>query len=135
VPSATNYDFQAVTATSDPTATDFDLDGDNETDYFVTWVIPFSDTVSALSGQSIPGVTQNTALRYVVGSSNQVNALNQDLGGPNGGTTSTLTWSQLGAFSSPYSGSGIPIPEPDTAWLLALGLMLLAARARQQRSA
>jgi hypothetical protein len=131
-PSATNYDFQPVTATSDPTATSFDLDGDG-TDYFVTWVIPFSDVISALAGQSITGVTQNSVFRYVVGSSNQVNALNQDLGGPNGGTTSGLTWGQLGGISNPYSGSGTPIPEPDTATLLTLGLVLLAAAARQRR--
>jgi hypothetical protein len=130
--SAANYDFQAVTATSDPTATSFDLDADGDTDHFLTWVIPFSDIVSALAGQSINGITQDSTLRYVVGSSNQPNALNQDLGGPNGGTSSGLTWGELGGISHPYSASGTLIPEPGTAVLLALGLGLLAARARRR---
>ncbi len=133
--SASNYDFRAVTLTIDPTATSFDIDGDGDTDFFLSWVIPFADVVAALAGQPSPIViNQNSTLRYVVGSSTQPNALNQDLGGPNGGTNSTLSWDAIGAFSNPLSAGGSPIltPEPDSLSLLALGLLVLAAWRRRK---
>lgn len=133
--SASNYDFQAVTATIDPTATSFDLDADGDTDFFLTWVIPFADIASALANQPFAIlIDQNSALRYVVGSSTQPNALNQDLGGPNGGTTSTSSWGAIGAFSNPISATGSPIPEPNSLVLVALGLLVLAARRRPMRN-
>jgi hypothetical protein len=130
--SATNFHFGAVNATIDPTATSFDLDADGSTDYFVSFVIPFADVVSALAAQGINGFDDGDAMRFVIGSSTQPNALNQDLGGPAGGTTSTQTWSQLGAFSNTLTPSGgfTPIPEPGTASFVALGLVALAIRMR-----
>ena len=122
--SVSNYDFDDVDATIDPTATTFDIDADGDTDQFLTWVIPFGDLVAALSGQGISGFDDGSAMRFVLGSSTQPNALNQDLGGPNGGTSSTSTWSTLGAFSNFGSAAGgfAPIPEPNTATLVSLGL-------------
>jgi hypothetical protein len=128
--SVSNYSFLPVNATIDPPATSFDLDADGDTDYFLTWVIPFANVVSALAAQGITGVDDTTAVRFVLGSSTQPNALNQDLGGPNGGTTSTETWESLGAFSNP-----LPIPEPDSAGLVLLGLVALASRRRASRCA
>lgn len=129
--SVTNYNFAPVTAISDPSATGFDLDGDGNTDQLLTWVIPFADIVSALAAQGIGGITEASPVRFVVGSSTQANALNQDLGGPGvGATTSTSTWAALGALSNL-----LPIPEPDTGALLSLGLCALAARARARRRA
>ena len=132
--SVANYDFQAVTATSDPTATSFDVDGDGDTDHFLTWVVPFADVLTALAAQSITGIDEDSTLRYVLGSSTQSNSLNQDLGGPNGGTNSTDTWEVLGAISNPISASGTPVstPEPDTAALLSLGLVALAVHRRKR---
>jgi hypothetical protein len=134
--SVSNFNFSPVNATIDPPATSFDLDADGDTDYFVTFVIPFADVVSALSAQGIGGFDDTDSMRFVVGSSTQANALNQDLGGPNGGTTSTTTWSALGAISNVASASGgfAPIPEPGTGALLGLGLASLAARHRRRRA-
>lgn len=133
--SAANFDFEAVTAAIDPTATSFDIDADGDTDQFLTWVIPFADIVSALAGQGIAGFGDDVAMRFVIGSSTQPNALNQDLGGPDGGTTSTLSWSTLGAISNSATASGgfAPIPEPNTGALVSLGLLALAVRARSTR--
>ena len=69
-------------------------------------------------------------VQYVFGASTQTNALNQDLAGPNGGTTSSLTWEQLGAISLEYSASGTPVPEPSTVVLLSLDILSLAVARR-----
>jgi hypothetical protein len=79
--SVSNYSFRAVDGTIDPAATSFDIDADASTDQFLTWVIPFSDVVSALAAKGIAGFTDTRPLQFVVGSSTQPNALNQDLGG------------------------------------------------------
>jgi len=123
-----NYDFSPVT-TIDPGETNTDLDAGGDVDYYLTFVIPFDDVVAQLG---IVGITfdENSTVQYVFGTSTQPNALNQDLAGPNGGTTSSLTWDQLGAISLEYSASGTPVPEPSTVVLLGLGLVSLAAGRR-----
>jgi hypothetical protein len=127
VETAANYLFTPVTATNDPSATDFDLDDDGDTDQFLTFVLPLADIAAQLG---IAGFGPDSSVRYVFGTSTQPNALNQDLGGPNGGTTSTQTWEQLGAMSAIYTISGRQAPEPGTGALLLLGLTLLGARRR-----
>ncbi|MBW2494256.1 MAG: PEP-CTERM sorting domain-containing protein, partial [Deltaproteobacteria bacterium] len=123
-----NYDFSPVT-TIDPLEVNSDLDGGGNEDVYLTFVVPFGDIVTELG---LLGITfdENSTVQYVFGTSTQTNALNQDLGGPTGGTTSTLSWEQLGAISLEYSASGTPVPEPSTALLLGLGLVSLAAARR-----
>jgi hypothetical protein len=123
-----NYDFSAVT-TIDPLETNTDLDAGGKVDVYLTFVVPFDDVVAQLGLLGI-AFDENSTVQYVFGTSTQTNALNQDLAGPNGGTTSSLTWEQLGAISLEYSASGTPIPEPSTALLLGLGLVSLAAARR-----
>ena len=131
--SVSNFHFGPVNATIDPPATSFDLDADGDTDYFVTFVIPFADVIAALAAQGIGGFDDTVSMRFVVGSSTQGNALNQDLGGPNGQTTSTSTWSALGAISNAATALGgfASIPEPGTGALVMLGLVGLAATRRR----
>jgi hypothetical protein len=123
-----NYDFSPVT-TIDPLETNTDLDAGGKEDYYHTFVVPFGDIVTELG---LLGITfdENSTVQYVFGTSTQSNALNQDLGGPDGGTNSIETWEQLGAISLEYSASGTPVPEPSTALLLGLGLVSLAAARR-----
>jgi hypothetical protein len=128
--SVSNFSFLAVSLSLDPTGTTTDVDADGDTDYYVTFVVPFADVVNALAAQGI-SVTDQTALRAVVGSSTQPNSLNQDLGGPNGGTDDTQTWAALGALTNAFSAN--PVPEPGTAGLLALGLCGLAGGRRAAR--
>lgn len=130
---ASNYDWSPIDATLEPGEVDFDLDADGNTDHFLSWLVPFGDIVSHLSTSHGISIDQNTPVRYVVGTSTQDNALNQDLGGPDGGTSSTLTWEQLGALAAPMTPTGMHAPEPGTALLLLSGLLALAA-ARSQRS-
>jgi len=122
-----NYDWSMINDTIEPFQSDFDLDADGNTDYFLSWLVPFNDIVTLLS--SAPhGITidENSPLQYVVGTSTQDNALNQDLGGPDGGTTSALTWEELGAVSDPVTPTGVLVPEPGSLSLLLSGVLGLA---------
>jgi hypothetical protein len=128
---ASNYDWSPINATIEPGETLFDLDADGNTDYFLSWLVPFNDIVTHLSSAYGISIDENTPVQYVVGTSTQANALNQDLGGPDGGTTSTQTWEALGALSDPYTPTGVLVPEPSSSALLLLGVLGLAAmRAR-----
>jgi len=135
-----NYDFAAVSAVNDPTASSYDIDADGNNDYFLSFVIPFQDIVNELVAKGIAegnttlqNFDQDSEFQLVAGTSTQANALNQDLGGPDGGTTSTETWAALGAMSTLISATDLLlIPEPDTGSLFGLGLVLLATAKRRR---
>jgi MYXO-CTERM domain-containing protein len=131
-----NYDFSAVDGTIDPLATTFDFDSDGENDYFLSFAIPFQDIVDELAAKTVSIVfTEDSEFRLVAGTSTQPNALNNDLGGPDGGTNSVETWEDLGAMSTTFAPADLlPTPEPDTGTLFGLGLIGLAAAKRRRRS-
>lgn len=131
---ATNYDWSPIDAILDPTATGFDLDGDGKTDHFISWAIPFQDVIDQLAATGITGFDENSPVSYVAGTSTQSNAFNQDLGGPQGGTTSGETWAALGALSNPYTVSGVLVPEPGSFELVALGILGLTTFRRRHLS-
>jgi hypothetical protein len=126
---ATNFDWSPVDGSIDPgvTNTDFGADGN---DFFLSFLVPFDDIVAELLADGI-GVDETTAFRYVLGTGNQPNALNQDVGASSGSWSDTTTWDALGALSSPLAP--VPVPEPSPLSLALLGLILLSAGARRQR--
>ena len=93
-------------------------------------------SVGALAAKTVPIVfTEDSEFRLVAGTSTQPNALNNDLGGPDGGTNSVETWEDLGAMSTTFAPADLlPTPEPDTGTLFGLGLIGLAAAKRRRRA-
>lgn len=139
---ATNFDWSAVSLLNcdgscaiDP---DFDLDGDGtETDFFLSFSVSFQMIVDELNNNSIPGVDENSPFSFVFGTSTQVNAFNQDLGGVDDDLADMdQTWAALGVLSNPYTASGLlPVPEPNTGLLVAGGLVVLALGRRRRHTA
>jgi hypothetical protein len=130
---SSNYNYTPVTFVIDPSATTLDVNGDGNTDQFLSFGVQFQDIVNRLALEGIT-VDQNTPFHYVLGTSTVSTSLNQDIAGPNGGTTSAVTWVGLGAFSDASAPAGAgPVPEPGTASLLGLGLCVLARRRRREQ--
>jgi len=121
---AANFSWVPVSLINDPTATSTDLDGGGRNDYFLSFMIPFADLV-AMAGTVVPGFDESSTVNFVAITGTQLNNLNQDINGINGGINSGVNWTDLGAFSQTYTGGGqLAVPEPSSA---ALGGILLAA--------
>lgn len=121
---SSNHDWSVTNSTIEPGESNFDLDADGNTDYFLSWLVPFNDIVTLLSGAPYSlSIDESSPLRYVAGTSTQDSALNQDLGGPDGGTDSAPTWDQLGAVSDSVTPAGVFVPEPGSLPLHLLGLL------------
>jgi hypothetical protein len=129
---ATNYHFAAVTLTLDPTATTLDVGAGGQTDFFLSFSLPFNALVTRLNSV-VPGFNENTPVRYVVATATQDNSLNQDIGGITGGTNSTSTFTQLGIISNPTTA--LIVPEPSGYVLMATGLAGLAGLRLRRRHA
>ncbi|QQL45016.1 hypothetical protein [Sulfuriroseicoccus oceanibius] len=132
-----DYDWRAITTADVPDGAPLDLDGQSKgaVDYYLSFAIDFATLVSTLGDLGIT-VDQNTALRYVVGTSEQGNSFNQDLGGVGAGYDGSLPWSDIGATSDPITADGTApsaVPEPAGTMMAALGGALLMMR-RQRRS-
>jgi hypothetical protein len=114
-----------------------DVGADGNVDYFMTWVLPFSQLQAAAATQGFTGPTAITAssqFRFVLGTSENANNINQDINGTSGNTTSTSTFSTLGALSPIVTTSGgVLIPEPSSALLVAIAPLLWVLRRRRLR--
>lgn len=138
--STLNFDFSPVTSTNDPTATNFNLDGGsgggaNHTDQFVSFKLSFASLVTAVNGLGLSNLgtfNQDSPLRFIAATSQQANALNQDLNGINGGVNSAATWTELGGFTKPFTVDGVAvIPEPSALiFLSTIGLLWGFRRSR-----
>ena len=105
-------------------------------DAWLTFGISFANLQSAIrtwakapTGQassfwSTYNLTYNSTIAFIAYSTQQTNALNQDLFGTAGNTTATINFSQLGSITPPMDAYG-RVPEPAT--YAQLGALLLAA--------
>ncbi|MFC4993448.1 PEP-CTERM sorting domain-containing protein [Rubritalea tangerina] len=136
-----NYNWRKLTAAdfSDPTDS-LDLDGaqdGSEDDYYLSFSVNFNTLSSVLSTNTGTTVDEDTALRFVVGTSTQNNSFNKDLGGLNGSGDFGTAFSLLpngGPVSEQFSATGTPIlvPEPTSSMLLASGLLLACGIRRKK---
>lgn len=128
--------------------TSLDLDGDfdskiAETDYLLSFSLDFNTLVTYADTNLSITIDEDTALRYIVGTSAQPNSFNQDIGGIDdntrtdlvGGTqVQNLPFSTIGAFTDTITASGVPVvvPEPSTSALL-LGSILFSCGFRRRK--
>jgi hypothetical protein len=129
---ASNYNWAAVGA-ANYTGSNFDVDAGGQTDYFMSFSVPFQDIVTNLNttGTGRPtaiSINQNTNLGFVIATSQQGNSINQDINGGSVAINSTSTYASLGVISDPTTLTAqITVPEAGTMSLLlwggALGLL------------
>ncbi|MES2474617.1 MAG: PEP-CTERM sorting domain-containing protein [Verrucomicrobiota bacterium] len=135
--SASNYNYRAVAGTDGGGTINDTLDNTpstaGDTDYYLSFLVPFNDVVAYLNTKSVPiSINQNTALRYVLATSTQPNTFNQDLGGVNGGLSETRTWTEIGGFSPTISAGSQLVPEVSSSLLVLLGGMATVLRRRRR---
>lgn len=130
--SSSNYNYRPVNSTTDGgTTNDVTTSTTGDPDYYLSFMVNFQNLVTFFGTKGIT-VTDQTGLRYVLATSTQMNSLNQDLGGVNGGINSTQTWTQLGGFTQTVKASGAPlVPEPSSFFLGASSLLLACLRRRR----
>jgi hypothetical protein len=135
-PSTTTWSFPTQTATTLVTNTTYDVtqttDGsllNGTPDMFLSFAVSFANLQSAVRAYTPSTtftMTYNTRMSYIAFTSTQANALNQDLFGTTGNTSSSLTWAELGAITGPANAYGI-VPEPAT--YAQIGLFILTGLA------
>lgn len=115
---STYFNYRPVDHLTDGGDTDDITAGTSgDTDYYVSFMVPFQNVVSFLNTNSGITITDESQIRYFVATSTQDNALNQDIGGIDGyDKKSTTPWTDLGAFSA----SVTLVPEPCSG-ILAIG--------------
>lgn len=86
-------------------------------DAFVSFAISFANLQTAIqtyaTGFGSYTVDYSTRISFIAFTSTQGNAINQDLFGTTGNTSSTATFASLGAGTGPMNAYGI-VPEPST---------------------
>lgn len=119
------YDFSNV-VDLEPDAQNLDLDNGGTPDVFVSFSFDFSYIVKALEDIGISINEISPHLQYVLATATQDNSLNMDIAGVNGGTGSSLTFTDLGVWSDPRTAIGTT-PEPAVVSLLGAGLLTVLA--------
>lgn len=147
-PTSPFFDYSAVSATTDAyinsggVGASDNLDGlsrqnKDDTDFFISFQVDMLTLVQAVSLSNPDAVLDASAgLRFLVGTSIQDNAFNQDLNGQDGNSpdgdaysqaNKDKTWAQLGAATDLVTASGAAVvPEPST-YALLFGLIAFAA--------
>lgn len=143
-PSTTSWTFPTQTAITLTTNTTYDVmqttDGsllNGTADMFLSFAVSFANlqaAVRAYTPLTTFTMTYDTRMSFIAFTTTQANALNQDLFGTTGNTSSTLTWAQLGAITGPANAWGV-VPEPATyaqvtMFLFAGGLVAYRRRKR-----
>lgn len=115
---ATNFHYAPVDTPA------LDLDADGNTDYHLSFAIPFADIVSQMALVSGINVTDTTPLSFVLATSTQTNSFNQDISGIGRNYNGATSWTGLGVLSTPQplNSGGAAVPEPSSFALLALSL-------------
>jgi hypothetical protein len=127
-----NYNYRPVNSTADGgTTNDVTTTTTGDPDYYVSFMIPFTDVVAFLETSSIQ-INDQSGLRYVTATSTQTNSLNQDLGGVNGAVNSATTSVDLGGFTQIVTANGTLIPEPSSG-LLVIASLTAALFVRRRR--
>jgi hypothetical protein len=137
--SATNYNYRPVNFLTDGgTFNDLTPTSTGDPDYYVSFKVSFTDLATFVTSQ-LPTTfnasnpfTQNTPIRYVLGTSTQANSINQDLGGINNKTANlSLSWTALGGFSPTISAAGA-VPECSPTLLAFWGSLLVLGFKRRR---
>jgi hypothetical protein len=107
---------------------------------YVTFAISYANlqaAIRAYAGSAYSGFVVNdyTAISFIAFTSTQGNAINQDLFGTSGNTSSSSTFASLGAGTDFIRPGGGPVPELASVYqlggLLGMGLLGLAWRKRR----
>ncbi|HAY99531.1 MAG TPA: hypothetical protein DCY38_01920 [Opitutae bacterium] len=157
-PSSSYFDYSAVDSITDHyiadggvNATD-NLDGlsrsnKDDTDFFLSFQVDMLTLIEAVRLSTGDILDGSTSLSFVLGTSIQDNAFNQDMNGQNGNSDPNdpysgdpysqnlkdFTWDELGAATESFTASGVePVPEPAH-YGIALGLCALAYLAKRSR--
>lgn len=142
VQTSSTYDWRPVTEDDVPSAS-LDIDGDltpnqkndDSVDYYLSFQISFESLVNVLADEGI-NLTQDTALRYIVGTSTQPNSFNQDVGGLDGDddfetpfedivVTDPDTGDPVDPFI-PVTPTGEMVPEPTSSTFLLLSALFIS---------
>lgn len=110
---------------------DTDIDGDSETDYFLSFAFDFASIATNMFNESGVLISATTPLNYVLATATQDNSFNQDINGIPRNFDGSLTFTELGAFSVPISANGTiisAVPEPSAFCLLGLCMTLSLIR-------
>lgn len=120
---ADNYSWMAVSSLKNPSGTLTDVDGGGNPDFYLSFVVPFSDFITMVKNNGFADFNDRAIVTYMAATATQPNNLNQDINGLNGGVSSPLSWASLGVLSLEipvHGATPLPIPEPSSLVLLAI---------------